>query len=254
MRLDEECCSVDALSIAEDYDAMPNLAWIWASNSSLQIADQIVPLLDPLCCNTNETLLGFFNVTNQTDGYGSLHGDPHVIVQTAGQEAICFKLDAREDGVYSLLSDSALGLEVSGELLHEGDKFVMEKNYITSPKGLQIEIDSYFVKLARDGVIVLETLMGSFDEFGMDDVHFSLSGVASGDHNNAVKMTLFGIDGEKIELLVATKQTKSSLRFSVLNSDGLSTTGLTGIIGESIMVSKTSVQFSSKSRVTKNQG
>ena len=112
----------------------------------------------------------------------------------------------------------------------------MEKVYITSPKGLQIETDSYFLKIARDGKIILETLMGSFDEFGIDDVHFALSGVASGDHNNAVKMTISGIKGEKIELLVATKQTKSSLRFSVLNSDGLSTTGLTGIIGESIMV------------------
>jgi len=87
LRIDEECCSVDALSIAEDYDAMPNLDWIWASNSSLQIADQIVPLLDPACCDFNGTLLGFFNVTNQTDGYGSLHGDPHVIVQTQGQSS-----------------------------------------------------------------------------------------------------------------------------------------------------------------------
>ena len=85
MRLDEDCCSVDALSIAEDYDAMPNLDWIWASNSSLQIADQIVPYLDAACCNLNETILGFLNTTNMTDGYGSLHGDPHVIVQTPGQ-------------------------------------------------------------------------------------------------------------------------------------------------------------------------
>ena len=123
-------------------------------------------------------------------------------------------------------------------MTHEGSKkFVMEKVFITSPKGLQIEIDSYFVKIARDGVVALETLMGSFDEFGMDDVHFSLSGVASGEHNNAVKMTMVGNNDERIELLVSTKQTKSSLRFSILNSDGLSTSGLRGIIGESIMVS-----------------
>jgi hypothetical protein len=87
LRLDEDCCSVDALSIAEDYDAMPNLDWIWATNSSLQIADQIVPLLDSACCDFNSSLLGFFNMTNQTDGYGSLHGDPHVIVQTQGQSS-----------------------------------------------------------------------------------------------------------------------------------------------------------------------
>lgn len=128
----------------------------------------------------------------------------------------------------------------------------MEKVYITSPKGLQIEINSYFLKIARDGKIILETLMGSFDEFGIDDVHFALSGVASGDHNNAVKMTISGINGEKIELLVATKQTKSSLRFSVLNSDGLSTTGLTGIIGESIMVCKIVPQIKKRAQFKPN--
>ena len=126
--------------------------------------------------------------TNGSNGYGSMYGDPHVIVQSDDEEAVCFKVDDQDGAVVSLIQDPQEGLAVNGglkqgivlilQIIYFRENFLKEKNleqnkagpnkvrleslYVKSPSGLEIEIDCNWIILSRDGIQVRFLVLRSF--------------------------------------------------------------------------------------------
>jgi hypothetical protein len=72
---------------------------------------------------------------------------------------------------------------------------------------------------------------------GLDDVHLEIESSASDFHRkNGVQIVMPSLNGvDEIEFHVSFKHGKTAARFEVVNSKGLPTENITGVIGEALM-------------------
>ena len=99
-------------------------------------------------------------------------GDPHVKVQSKGQPAVCFDILDVDQTILNLLSDPKTGLEVNGQIFNEGHGTTrLERIFIKSPMGVQLEIRSDFVELSFGDKIMNTAGFKEETEMGLDDMH-----------------------------------------------------------------------------------
>lgn len=166
-----------------------------------------------------------------SDGYGDVYGDPHVKVKSQGQQAVCFDIVDLDETIFDFLSDPTIGLEVNGQIFTVGKRTRLEKIFIRSPIGVEVEITPSAVRVGFN-TRILETF--DFEEntdFGKDDLHLEVLSRSSSQRKNGVIVSI----GHNIRFHVSIKNGKDSMRFEILESSGLSTTDLSGIIGQSIL-------------------
>ena len=71
---------------------------------------------------------------------------------------------------------------------------------------------------------------------GMDDVHLDIESLRDAKKNGVYVTIPSYINDREIKMHIAIKNGKDAMRFSLRDASGLPTTGLGGIIGESIIV------------------
>ena len=140
------CCQVTPEATNATILSLAGLEWMNQAQVDVVVSN-LFSRLDTSCCtinNSTNSTIDFFNVTttggvasstaattttaynaggyqtmapsNGSNGYGSMYGDPHVIVQSDNQEAVCFKVDDEDGAIISLIQDLEQGLEVNGGL------------------------------------------------------------------------------------------------------------------------------------------
>jgi len=85
------------------------------------------------------------NNNNNNSGYGTGYGDPHFMVQTLGQEAICFDHSPETDKPITLVNDPVSGVVISAETGSHSEskgRTFMTKVSIMSPEGAMLTIDN----------------------------------------------------------------------------------------------------------------
>jgi hypothetical protein len=165
------------------------------------------------------------------DGYGDVYGDPHVRVKAQGQQAICFDIIDIDQTIFDFVSDPTTGLEVNGQIFAVGHRTRLERIFVRSPFGVEVEITPKFVNVGFNGQILQSFDFDDNTDFGKDDLHLEVLSRSSSQRKNGAIVSI----GHNIRFHVSIKNGKDSMRFEILDSSGLSTTDLTGIIGQSIL-------------------
>ena len=95
---------------------------------------------------------------NNGGGGGSGFGDPHFVVQTPGQDQLCFDFNPVEGTDMNILIDpeSSLSISATSEERHSGKTF-MNSVHFASPNGAHLEFDIEGVHLAGLGDGVMPT-------------------------------------------------------------------------------------------------
>ena len=170
-----------------------------------------------------------------TDGTGSMAGDPHVHVTSDGQPTVCFDITDVHLSILNLLSDNNTGLRVNGQLFQEGKHTRLERVFIESPAGVMVTVTTAGVKVEDEqGLVKLFNYLAG-DEVFVTDTYIQTVSVHEFSKKNGVYITLPGANGYEIKFHVSIKNGKDSMRFEIIDSKGLATTNLGGVIGESII-------------------
>lgn len=109
-------------------------------------------------------LLWCFSAIPRTTITPAVEGDPHVRVQHAEEEPVCFDIDDEDGSVLDLISDLDTGLEVNGQLISASQKkhvSRLERVGILTPYGIEIGIYPDRVTLGQ-GFRTLQVFL--FDE------------------------------------------------------------------------------------------
>jgi len=170
-----------------------------------------------------------------TDGTGSMAGDPHVHVTSDGQPTVCFDITDVHLSILNLISDNNTGLRVNGQLFQEGKHTRLERVFIESPAGVMVTVTTAGVKVEDEqGLVKLFNYLAG-DEVFVTDTYIQTVSVHEFSKKNGVFVTLPGANGYEIKFHVSIKNGKDSMRFEIIDSKGLATTNLGGVIGESII-------------------
>ena len=105
-----------------------------------------------------------FSAIPRTTITPAVEGDPHVRVQHAEEEPVCFDIDDEDGSVLDLISDLDTGLEVNGQLISASQKkhvSRLERVGILTPYGIEIGIYPDRVTLGQ-GFRTLQVFL--FDE------------------------------------------------------------------------------------------
>ena len=106
---------------------------------------------------------------------GDVYGDPHVRVKSKGQDAICFDIIDIDETIFDFLSDPKTGLEVNGQIFAVGHRTRLEKIFVRSPIGVEVEVTPHEVRVGFNN-----NILQSFDfdaenvDFGKDDLHLEV--------------------------------------------------------------------------------
>jgi len=259
----DDCCQINQQNTNATLNSLPGLQWMLQLQFDIVISN-LYGRLDISCCDNSTNFLIFnatsttgavsstaattttaYNAggydtmapaTNGSNGYGSMYGDPHVIVQSGDEKAVCFKVDDQDGAVVSLIQDAQEGLAVNGGLKQAGpNKVRLESLFVKSPSGLEIEIDCNWIILSRDGIQLESFTFEDSLSIGMDDVHLEIESLADAKKNGVYITIPSYVNDREIKMHVAIKNGKDAMRFSLRDASGLPSSGLGGIIGEAII-------------------
>ena len=162
-------------------------------------------------------------------------GDPHVHVTADGQPTVCFDITDVHLSILNLLSDNNTGLRVNGQLFQEGKHTRLERVFVESPAGVMVTVTTAGVKVEDEqGLVKLFNYLAG-DEVFVTDTYIQTVSVREFSKKNGVYITLPGANGYEIKFHVSIKNGKDSMRFEIIDSKGLATSNLGGVIGESII-------------------
>ena len=107
---------------------------------------------------------------------GDVKGDPHVRVNSKGQQSVCFDITAVDQSILDFISDPNTGLEVNGQLFCEGNEHIrLERIFIRSPVGVEVEIQPGIIKYNRNNLdINFDINFDNHIEFGYKDMHVEI--------------------------------------------------------------------------------
>merc|ERR1712176_382834 len=99
--------------------------------------------------NNNNNSPSYNNNNGSSYSGGSVYGDPHFMVVTKGQEALCFDFQPPAGATMNLLLDPETLLSVSADAAARGNgKTFMTKIHFQSPGGAKLEFDDEGVHLS----------------------------------------------------------------------------------------------------------
>ncbi|CBY07761.1 unnamed protein product [Oikopleura dioica] len=181
-----------------------------------------------------------YNNNNNNYNSGSAYGDPHFMVSSNDQPAICFDYNPEANTQIELLRDPATSLEVMAETsssgnLHHEEQVIMSKITLSTPSGAKITMD-------RDGLHLESAASDVAGEPHPFTGVFEYADAQIVEHKGANG----GIDrahiqvGEAVFIIKATK--KGSMSFAIREPQGLSPRS-TGLIGEFLEPNAYTVKF-----------
>jgi len=128
-------------------------------------------------------------------------------------------------------------IELSDSLTEAHQKHRLEKIFVKSPAGIEIEVNHQGVQITRGGALMPFIYFDQDRSTGLDDVHLEIESALSDFHRkNGVQIVMPSLNGiDEIEFHVSYKHGKTAARFEVVDAKGLPTENVTGVIGEAIM-------------------
>ena len=105
---------------------------------------------------------------------GDVYGDPHVKVKSQGQQAVCFDIVDTDQTILDFVSDPTTGLEVNGQIFAVGHKTRLERIFVRSPIGVQVEVSPTGVRVGFGDQIIQTFDFEDNTDYGKDDLHLEV--------------------------------------------------------------------------------
>ena len=95
-------------------------------------------------------------------------------VKSQGQQAVCFDITGTDQTILDFVSDPTTGLEVNGQIMSDQHKTRLERVFIRSPIGVEVEITPTTVRVGFANEILGTFSFEDNTDYGKDDTHIEV--------------------------------------------------------------------------------